>query len=296
MTNYGADYLRRLVTALDGFNIAFDAWMETQSTTDRSIMPGILPTVFTKEGTDPATVEQLALAVAEKAGLAARAISVTGTYIVVQGYGPLDPIANWSLMSSPKAFFTPFDIRTSAANARGRLLAMIEEAESSASGALPVFSPAALHPVVWAAAAEQWTIHRYRIAVREATEALTSHWKQRLGRTDTQATPFWQQTLSTSEPKPGEPRLSWPDTGDLLTDKGMREGLSELTKSLKGLTVGINLTVRNPATHETAEYDEQDAMERLAAVSLIARLLDKCEVKRHRDDPNNETGNQNDGR
>lgn len=295
MTDYSADYLKRLITALDGFQSAFDAWMETQSETDRSFMPGLLPTVFTKEGTDPATVEQLALTVAEKAGLAARAISVTGTYVVVQGHGTLDPIANWSLMSSPKALFTPFDIRTTVANARGRLLAMIEDAESVVSGGVPVFSPAAMHPVVWAAAAEQWTIHKYRIAVREAAEALTLHWKKKLGRNEIQATEFWQQALSSSEPKPGQPRLTWPDTGSPLTDKGMKEGLAELTKSLKGLAVGANLAVRNPATHDGGEYDEQDAMERLAAISLMARLLDKCEVKRHPDDAADVGGRQGDG-
>lgn len=284
MAEYSPDYLTRLVDALDEFLAAFDKWMETQTETDRSLMPGLMPTVFTKKGIKERDAEQLALIVAEKAGFAARAVSVTGTYVVVQGYGRLDPIANWSLMSSPKALFTPFDIKSTAANARGRLLAMIGDAETVRDGGMPAFSPAAMHPLVWSAAAEHWTIHKYRVAVREAAEALTLHWRESLGRDDVQATEFWQQTLSASDPKPGQPRLVWPSTGNILNDKGMREGLGELTKSLKGLSVGVTLVVRNPATHSTDEYDEQDAMERLAAISLMARMLDKCEVKRHADD------------
>ena len=58
----------------------------------------------------------------------------------------------------------------------------------------------------------------------------------------------------------------------------MRGGLQPLASSLTSLATSLNLTVRNVATHTKDELPEQQAMERLAAYSLLARLLDCCQV------------------
>lgn len=60
----------------------------------------------------------------------------------------------------------------------------------------------------------------------------------------------------------------------------IRGGPEPPARSLGLLADGLNRTVRNPATHTTAELNEQEAMERLAALSFLARLLDGCEVRR----------------
>ena len=55
--------------------------------------------------------------------------------------------------------------------------------------------------------------------------------------------------------------------------------------TLKGsLATGLNLTVRNVTTHTRTELSEQEAMERLAAYSYLARLLDRCEPSSADDD------------
>ena len=65
---------------------------------------GLFPTVRTKEDAEETDVRRLELEVAAAAGAAARAVQVTGAYIVVSTVPqPIDPIANWSLMSQPKA-------------------------------------------------------------------------------------------------------------------------------------------------------------------------------------------------
>jgi hypothetical protein len=104
--------------------------------------------VWLKDGENTAKVRRLELDVAEAAGGAARAVAVTGARYAVEGMGPLDPIANWSMMSNPKALFSPNDIRTSAATVRGRLRAMIDDAEASQDTDLPAFAPAQMHSVV----------------------------------------------------------------------------------------------------------------------------------------------------
>jgi hypothetical protein len=115
------------------------------------------------------------------------------------------------------------------------------------------------------------------VAVREAAEGLTVHWKERLGRNDVDDTVFWQQTLSPGAPEPGKPKLTWPGALDDKTVKSMRGGLEPLAKALDLLATGLNLTVRNVTTHTRTELSEQEAMERLAAYSYLARLLDRCE-------------------
>nr|WP_202524814.1 TIGR02391 family protein [Streptomyces sp. SID4926] len=268
------------MAAVERFEEIFGRWMETQEESDHIQTRGLYPTVWTKEGQDQAAVRTLELDVAEAAGAAARAVAVTGASMRVAGLGVVDPIENWSLMSAPKAIFTPQEIRATAARVRGRLSTMISEAEEAAESATPGFAPSELHEVIWTAAAAHWTTHQYRVAVREASEALTVYWKERLGRNDVTDTSFWQQTLSGGEPEPGKPKLAWPGPAEDQTAKSMRGGLAPLAGALNNLATGLNLTVRNVATHTRDELTEQGGMERLAAYSYFARLLDQCEIRR----------------
>jgi uncharacterized protein Ymh len=274
VTSYGTDYLTRLLHALDEFTAAFEAWMVTQTESDHLASRGVFPTVWLRDGVELAQARELELRVAETAGAASRAVQVTGAFIAVAGLGALNPIANWSLMASPKALFTPADIRTTAATVRGRLRALIDDAEANSATDLPAFAPSQLHPTIWAAAAAHWTTHQYRVAVREAAEALTQEWKAKLGRTEPNATDFWSQTLSTGGPAtPERPKLVWPGPPGDKTANGIREGLGRLA-------TGLNLTVRNVTTHTSDELTEQEGMERLAAYSYLARLLDQCTIDR----------------
>jgi hypothetical protein len=269
-TTHSADYLRRLLEAIETFSAAFEAWMETQVESDHLSARGLFPTVWAKEGQEE-LAKQRALDVAEAAGLASRTVAVTGAYVVVSGVGAIDPVANWFTMEHPKALLSPADVRSMTASIKGRLKSMLAEAEADAGTGLPAFGPFALHPVIWAAAAPLWTTHRYRVAVREAAEALTVHWKAKLGRHDVDDTVFWQQTLAQDAPVPGRPRLAWPGEPSDKTVKSMRGGLGPLA-------TGLNLTVRNVTTHTQAELSEQEAVERLGAYSYFARLLDECQV------------------
>lgn len=276
---YTPEYLAALRRGVERFEQAFDFWMDTQSETDRMFMPGLVERVFTKEEADPEEVRRRELDVAEAAGLAAKAVQVTGSYMVVQGLrGPVDPISNWRNMTMPKAFLTPGEVRATCAAIKGRLEGLELDTQAGQEQGLPTFGPFALHKTIWTAAAPHWTSHQCRVAVREAGEALNLHWKGELQRTDVDDTVFWGQTLAMEPPAVGVPRLRWPGADSDKTTKSMREGLM-------GLAKGLNLAVRNVATHTRKELTEQEGMEQLGAYSHLARLLDKCTVVRHGDDP-----------
>jgi hypothetical protein len=283
LTDYNVDYLRRLEDAVDRFETAFEAWMQTQVELTHMETRGLFPTVSTKQNVDENIVQNLELDVAKAAGLAACAVSVTGAYIGVRGMGLIDPISNWFLMSEPKAVLDPREIRVAVSNIKGRLDSMIFDAEAKNESALPGFSPANFHKIIWTAAAAYWTTHKYRVAVREAAEALTAHWKTKLHRTDIDGTAFWQQTLSSGDPLLGKPKLTWPGESTDKTVKSMRGGLEPMTKALMYLATGENFTIRNVTTHTRGELSEQEAMERLSAYSYLARLLDHCEIREVKD-------------
>lgn len=65
----------------------------------------------------------------------------------------------------------------------------------------------------------------------------------------------------------------------------MRNGLLPLAKALNALATGLNLTIRNVTTHSRIELSEQEAMERLAAYSYLARMLDACDIVTPDDQP-----------
>ena len=285
MSDYSADYIRRLIVAVERFEVSFDAWMATQHEFTMLESRGLWPTVRTREDADAEAVRALELDVAAAAGTAARAVQVTGAYVMVSGLPqPIDPIANWALMSQPKSLLEPQLVRTTAANVRGRLAAMLLDAEAADESGIPGFVPSQLHPVIWAAAADSCTTHKRRVAVREAAEALTNHWRERLGRRDVEGTNFWEQTLSSGPPEPGRPKLVWPGDDADKTVKSIRGGTRSMAKALTDLGVGLTLAMRNVSTHAGGELSEQEGLERLAAYSYLARMLDLCETHWHPDD------------
>lgn len=285
MSDFSADYIRRLIQAVEVFEQAFEAWIATQHEFSMMEARGLWPTVRTREEADAETVRSLELDVAAAAGTAARAVQVTGAYIMVSGLPqPIDPIANWAIMSQPKSLIEPHLVRTTAANVRGRLAAMLADAEAADESGTPGFVPSQLHPVIWAAAADHWTTHKRRVAVREAAEALTNHWRGLLGRQDVDGTTFWEQTLSAGPPESGRPKLIWPGADNDKTVRSVRGGTRSMAKALTDLGVGVTMAIRNVSTHTGGELSEQEGLERLAAYSYLARLLDSCEIRRHPDE------------
>lgn len=282
---YNVDYLQILVEAVNEYEIRFNDWMSTQIESDYMQSRGLFPTVYRKDGVTDVEIQQKEIALAEAAGPAASAVSITGAYLVVQNMGAIDPLANWMIMSQPKSYLLPREIRLTIANVRGRLKALIRDAEATEHESIPAFSPANLHPIIWQAAAPQWTIHQYRVAISEAATALTNHWREKLRRMDVDGTQFWQQALIQKPPVPGSPRIVWPGEGNGKTKRSMTVGLPSLAVSLKGLAEGLSLTSRNTSAHARMLSNEQEAMEQLSAYSFLARLLDKCEVHFAEDSP-----------
>lgn len=95
--------------------------------------------------------------------------------------------------------------------------------------------------------------------------------KVRTGRNDIAETSLWQELFSASSPTEGKPRLRWPSDPVDREVKNMNDGLRQFAP-------GAQMLIRNTATHNTQAMSEQDALERLATLSLLARWVSECQL------------------
>lgn len=190
---------------------------------------------------------------------------LTGMYISVQGHQqPVDPVAAWRTMASPKPLLEPGDVLDAAEQMLGRLEAMAWKAEAELP---PTTGVEAMHPTVWGAAKKLWLDGHFRLAVQAAAENLTKHIRGRTGLYSLDATNLYEKVYAAK----GNHLLQWPGDPADRTVGSMQNGLSKYAP-------GVNMTIRNTATHDTGTaMTAQDALERLAALSLLARWVDECE-------------------
>jgi hypothetical protein len=128
-----------------------------------------------------------------------------------------------------------------------------------------------LHPTVWNAASGRWNSGHYSDAVQRAATYLAADIRDRLGRHDVNDSELMREAFSLSPAAHGKVRLRWPGADGDQTVKSMRVGILSYSQ-------GVYSAIRNPATHSTDDLERQEALEQLAALSMLARWVEKCEV------------------
>ncbi len=137
----------------------------------------------------------------------------------------------------------------------------------------PTLDAGRMHPWAWEGARSLWQSGHLREAVRAASVKVNAETQNKLGRRDASETDLFRQAYSQDDPKPGQPRLRPPDDDGGRTALGLRRGIMALAE-------GCYAALRNPASHDVlSELPETEALEQLAAFSLLARFVDRSEVK-----------------
>lgn len=264
-------YLDFLAARLSEFIDLFDQFMElhVENIGPDSMARGIAPAVFPRSEASPADVEEAAAKLHRLAGTLMDLSSVTDVQIGVQGIGAVDPFVNWATILQPKPVLEASNVRGCALQAAGRLEGLRARAAALES---PDLDSTRLHPLVWSAAQRLWNDGHLRHAVAAAAEAVTGQMKQLTRRGDAPDTALWQQAFSADAPQAGKSRLRWPGRADDRDVKTMNDGLRQFAP-------GANMIIRNPATHVDEAITIQDALERLATLSLLARLVDQCDIE-----------------
>ncbi len=147
------------------------------------------------------------------------------------------------------------------------------ELEAGLGDDAPVLSASALHPWAWEGARSMWSSRHYRQGVIDALKKVQAEAQNKTGRFDLSETKLFQEIFGTTAPQQGKTRLRLaPDDGSPTYTSVQRGAMA--------LAEGLFAGVRNPAAHTVAEIevDEQHALEELAAVSVLARWVQRAEV------------------
>jgi hypothetical protein len=184
--------------------------------------------------------EALDPALAEEFNLNDLAGDVTARRLVQRALGILDDMDEWAVRLRPES---------------------------------PVLVADQFHPWVWDAARPFWEIEHRRAAVDAAAKAINAHTQTKIGRTDVFNDDLMNQAF-TEKPKAGQVYLRLP--GDAEEDQTLKSRNNALRPFAQGCFAGI----RNPASHEFGDdWSEQKGLEYLAALSILARWIEECEVR-----------------
>jgi Protein of unknown function (Hypoth_ymh) len=162
--------------------------------------------------------------------------------------------------------------REAAIRAREELLREAEVRENLGENA-PELSAAELHDWVWSGAKSLWQSGHYREAVEGAIKKLNAETQNKVGRRDVSETDLFNQVFTRDPAAPGKARLRrmTPDASD--TYRSVQRGAMAFAE-------GVFAGIRNPLSHEAGqELSEQEALEYLAALSVLARWVDDSTVE-----------------
>ncbi len=137
----------------------------------------------------------------------------------------------------------------------------------------PTLAASGLHPWVWNAVASLWGDGHYEPAVHQAGLAIQLQTQLKVSRRDLHGKDLYAQAFSVKEPTSKMQRLRF-----LHIDKNERP--DDWTSAHEGamhLGMGCAQGIRNPQAHPSDDITEQEALEQLAALSVLARWVDECE-------------------
>jgi hypothetical protein len=146
-----------------------------------------------------------------------------------------------------------------------------EEVAAALTPDAPVLPADQFHPWVWDSARTLWETHHYRQAVQTAWTTINAKIQDKVQRRDLSDTKLVQDTFSESAPALTKPRLRVQGDSTAETVQSRQRGALQLGLACVSL-------IRNPASHEDSELDEQVALEQLATLSVFARVVAECQV------------------
>ncbi|MFF7341981.1 TIGR02391 family protein [Streptomyces sp. NPDC008163] len=162
--------------------------------------------------------------------------------------------------------------REAAHRAIAQLEAEQELADNLGSGA-PQLDASTLHPWVWGSVQGLWGSGHYRQAVGVAAVAVNAQAQAKVGRKDLSESKLLGDAFSTKGPEPGKPRLRLAPKEDSDTWRSRHDGAAAFAR-------GVYAAIRNPIAHEAGdELEENEALEQLAAFSILARWIDTATVE-----------------
>ena len=148
-----------------------------------------------------------------------------------------------------------------------------EEIRENLGDDAPELSAANLHPWIWGGASSLWNSGHYREAVEGAIRKLNAETQNKLGRRDVSETDLFNQAFSEQPSAARNPRLH------RMLDDGSKT-FKSVQRGARMFAEGVFAGIRNPLAHEAdQEMPEQQALEYLASLSVLARWVDESTLE-----------------
>lgn len=164
-------------------------------------------------------------------------------------------------------------LRDSAARGKAALEREDEIRDRLGDGA-PQLDAGQLHSWAWESGAPYWRTGHFHQAVMQAAIRINAETQAKLGRRDASETDLFNQAFSLDAPRANVPRLRLIDDDGSKTYESMHRGA-------RAYAEGLYSAIRNPGVHDGArEMSQQEALEQLAAFSILARWIDQSTVNR----------------
>lgn len=143
----------------------------------------------------------------------------------------------------------------------------------------PTLAANRLHGWVWHAAINLWDGGHFKQAVNAAAAAVEEQAQLKLDRGDLSGADLYTQAFKVDKigVKPDGPRLRFPHLDELTSDGKRNQDWTSAHQGAMNFGQGCALGIRNLNAHGTGELPEQEALEYLAALSVLARWVDACE-------------------
>lgn len=178
----------------------------------------------------------------------------------------------WRTADWPKRPYSFWRESEAATRAIAQLQAEQELAENLGTNA-PQLDASTLHPWVWGSVQGLWGSGHYRQAVGMAAVAVNAQAQAKIGRKDLSEWKLLNNAFGLKDPEPGEPRLRLAPKEDSDTWRSRHDGAAAFAR-------GAYAGIRNPIAHEAGdELEENEALEQLAAFSILARWIDTATVE-----------------
>lgn len=179
-------------------------------------------------------------------------------------------------VKEPTAIFGGYDYGTykSVKDAANRGLGILDDwgvVEEKLQPDAPQLAADSLHDWVWAPARSLWNTAHFREAVQVAATSVNARLQSTSLRRDVSDSKLVQELFSDKPAEPGKARLRWPGNSNDENVRSMQSGIMHFGS-------GCFRAIRNKATHELTELSEQEALERLAALSLFCHWVQQCEL------------------
>lgn len=159
------------------------------------------------------------------------------------------------------------------------LQAFVEDLEErEGAPTLPGLDPAELHPWVAESAARLWQDGHQRQAVQAAATSVETWLRTRTGMHQGSITSLIGSVFSASDPTPDMPRMRFAGFDPVESD-----GWTNAHEGAGAFGRGCFLRIRNLYTHHDGDTEQED-LEALAALSLLARWIDGAEVVKAKSD------------